>query len=83
MVVCVCVFYLGVLKSFIFEIQLSNKKINFFIIELPCITITTGTHNFMQVKMHMTFAVVMKNEYIYVYSKRLKDLKFLVTHSTC
>jgi len=43
--------WLGMLKLFIFEIRLSNRKNHFFsVIEFPCITITTSIHNFTQVK---------------------------------
>jgi len=51
-----------------------KKKTIFLIVKCPCITITSGVHNFTQVKMHMTCVVVMKNEYIHVCTKRLNGL---------
>jgi len=54
--------------------RFSISKIDFFsIIELPCITITTGVHNFSQVK-NAYGCVVMRNEYIHVCTKRFKSL---------
>jgi len=38
------------LKSFYYKNQFWNSKIDFLITEFPCITVTTGIHNFMQVK---------------------------------
>jgi len=69
-------FRLGMLQLFLYKNRLSNSKFNFLIIQFPCITITTGIHNFTQVKMHMTCVVVMKNEYIHVCTIRLKCLNF-------
>jgi len=59
---------LGMLKLFYYKNQFSNlkKKIHFWIIKFPCITITTGVQNFMQVKMHKTCVVGIQNEYIHV-----------------
>ena len=57
--------------------QFLNSKNHFFsIIEFSCITITTGIHNFMRVKMYMICVVVMKNEYIHVRTKKLKGVNF-------
>jgi len=70
------------LKSFYYKNRFSNSKNQLFsIIEFPCITITTGVHNFMQVKMYMicVAVAVMKNEYIHVCAHMLKSLTFHYT----